>query len=82
MIGVPISDPKTPPFEMVNDPPAMSSSARDPFASTTAAGVRRARDARGRVAEHERRGGRLQVRARKRRVPSGSVVSGHLYYLQ
>lgn len=36
MIGVPIRDPKTPPLEMVNDPPAMSSSARDPFASVRA----------------------------------------------
>ena len=31
MMGVPMSDPNTPPLEMVNDPPAMSSSARDPF---------------------------------------------------
>lgn len=35
MIGVPIRDPKTPPLEMVNDPPAISSSAKDPFASST-----------------------------------------------
>lgn len=31
MIGVPIKDPKTPPLEMVNVPPAISSKASDPF---------------------------------------------------
>lgn len=31
MIGVPIKDPKTPPLEIVNVPPAISSKASDPF---------------------------------------------------
>lgn len=35
MIGVPIKDPKTPPLDMVNDPPAMSSSASVPCRNTT-----------------------------------------------
>ena len=43
MIGVPMRDPNTPPFEMVNDPPAMSSSASDPFARITGGGFWRRR---------------------------------------